>query len=55
MARNKILLGVSSCLLGERVRWDGNHKHDHYITDCLGQYVEWVPVCPEAEIGMHAS
>lgn len=48
----KIRVGVSSCLLGERVRWDGNHKHDHYLTDILGPYVEWVPVCPEVEAGM---
>lgn len=52
MPNTKIKIGISSCLLGEQVRWDGNHKHDHYLTDCLGKYVEWVPVCPEMEIGM---
>ncbi len=45
-------LGVSSCLLGEKVRWDGNHKRDGYLVDILGTHVEWVPVCPEMESGM---
>jgi uncharacterized protein YbgA (DUF1722 family)/uncharacterized protein YbbK (DUF523 family) len=45
-------LGVSSCLLGEEVRFDGGHKHDRFLTDLLGRYVEWVPVCPELEVGM---
>lgn len=48
----KIRLGVSTCLLGEKVRYDGGHKHDRFITDTLGQYVEYVPVCPEVECGM---
>ena len=47
-----IKLGVSSCLLGERVRYDGGHKHDRYITDILGKYFTFVPVCPEVECGM---
>lgn len=47
-----IRLGVSTCLLGENVRYDGGHKHDRYLTGTLGQYVEWVPVCPEVEIGL---
>ncbi len=45
-------LGISSCLLGEQVRFDGGHKHDRFLTDVLGPYVEWVPVCPEVEMGM---
>jgi uncharacterized protein YbgA (DUF1722 family)/uncharacterized protein YbbK (DUF523 family) len=45
-------LGVSSCLLGERVRFDGGHKLDRYLTGTLGQFFEWVPVCPEVEIGL---
>lgn len=45
-------LGVSACLLGEKVRYDGGHKLDHYLTETLGAYVDWVPVCPEAEIGL---
>jgi uncharacterized protein YbgA (DUF1722 family)/uncharacterized protein YbbK (DUF523 family) len=44
-------LGVSSCLLGERVRWDRGHKLDHFIVDTLGPFVEFVPVCPEVEAG----
>jgi uncharacterized protein YbgA (DUF1722 family)/uncharacterized protein YbbK (DUF523 family) len=39
--------------LGERVRYDGGHKHDRYVTGVLGQFVdEWVPVCPEVECGL---
>ena len=45
-------LGVSSCLLGQEVRFDGGHKHDRFLTEGLGAYVEWVPVCPEVEAGM---
>ena len=45
-------LGVSSCVLGAAVRSDGGHKHDRFLTDVLGRYVEWVPVCPEVEIGL---
>ncbi len=43
-------LGVSSCLLGHTVRYDGGHKLDRYLADTLGQFVEWVPVCPEVEM-----
>jgi uncharacterized protein YbbK (DUF523 family) len=45
-------LGVSRCLLGDRVRYDGGHKHNQLVTEVLGQYVEWVPVCPEVEAGL---
>jgi uncharacterized protein YbgA (DUF1722 family)/uncharacterized protein YbbK (DUF523 family) len=48
----KIRLGISSCLLGEKVRYDGSHKLDHFLRDSLGKYVDWVPVCPEVEIGL---
>lgn len=48
----KIRLGVSSCLLGQRVRYDGNHKRDVYINDALGRHFEFVPVCPEVAIGL---
>lgn len=48
----KIRLGVSSCLLGEKVRFDGSHKHDRFLTETLGRYVEYVPVCPEVELGL---
>jgi uncharacterized protein YbgA (DUF1722 family)/uncharacterized protein YbbK (DUF523 family) len=47
-----INLGVSSCLLGEHVRYDGGHKHDRYITDTLGRYFTFVSVCPEVGCGM---
>ena len=45
-------IGVSACLLGEEVRYNGGHKRDAFLTDVLGKYVEWVPVCPEVEIGL---
>jgi uncharacterized protein YbgA (DUF1722 family)/uncharacterized protein YbbK (DUF523 family) len=48
----KIKIGISSCLLGEKVRYDGGHRHDQYVTDTLGTYFEWVPVCPEVEYGL---
>ncbi|HEY7746996.1 MAG TPA: DUF523 and DUF1722 domain-containing protein [Desulfuromonadales bacterium] len=48
----KIRMGISSCLLGEKVRYDGGHKLDHFLRDTLGQYVEYVPVCPEVEMGL---
>jgi uncharacterized protein YbgA (DUF1722 family)/uncharacterized protein YbbK (DUF523 family) len=47
-----IKLGVSQCLLGDQVRYDGGHKHDRFITNTLGQYVTFVPVCPEVECGL---
>ncbi|MEW6260995.1 MAG: DUF523 and DUF1722 domain-containing protein, partial [Thermodesulfobacteriota bacterium] len=48
----KIRLGISTCLLGQNVRYDGGHKHDPYLTKTLGVYVDYVPVCPEVECGM---
>ena len=45
-------IGVSACLLGERVRYDGGEKRDAWLTDVLGRRVEWVPVCPEVEAGL---
>jgi len=48
----KIKIGISSCLLGEKVRYDGGHKLDLYIKETLGQYFEWVSVCPEVEYGL---
>jgi uncharacterized protein YbgA (DUF1722 family)/uncharacterized protein YbbK (DUF523 family) len=47
-----IRLGISRCLLGENVRYDGGHKHDPFLTRTLGEYVEYVPVCPEVECGL---
>jgi len=49
---DKIRLGISACLLGEKVRYDGGHKLDHFIRDTLGQWVEFIPVCPEVECGL---
>jgi uncharacterized protein YbgA (DUF1722 family)/uncharacterized protein YbbK (DUF523 family) len=48
----KIKLGISACLLGDKVRFDGGHKLDRFITETLGQFVEFVPVCPEVECGL---
>jgi len=48
----QLKIGVSACLLGEKVRYDGGHKHDRYITDTLGKFFTFVPVCPEVECGM---
>ena len=48
----KIKLGVSACLLGHEVRYDGGHKLNHFIRDILGQFADFVPVCPENECGM---
>jgi uncharacterized protein YbgA (DUF1722 family)/uncharacterized protein YbbK (DUF523 family) len=47
-----IRLGISTCLLGQQVRYDGGHQLDRYLVDTLGRYVEWVPVCPEVEVGL---
>ncbi|HYC57301.1 MAG TPA: DUF523 and DUF1722 domain-containing protein [Candidatus Binatia bacterium] len=52
MSEREILVGVSTCLLGEHVRYDAGHKHDRYITGVLGRYFRLVPVCPEMEAGM---
>jgi uncharacterized protein YbgA (DUF1722 family)/uncharacterized protein YbbK (DUF523 family) len=49
---NRITIGVSSCLLGEQVRYDGGHKHDRYITDTLGRWFHFIPVCPEVGCGL---
>lgn len=48
----RLRIGISSCLLGEKVRFDGGHKHDSLLTEVLGRFFEWVPVCPEVEIGL---
>ena len=47
-----VLVGVSACLLGQRVRWDGGHKSDAFLIGTLGPHVQWVPVCPEVEVGL---
>ncbi len=48
----RLRLGISTCLLGENVRYNGGHQYDPYLVETLGQYVEWVPVCPEVETGL---
>jgi len=45
-------VGISACLLGQRVRYDGGHKRSPRITGTLGRIFEWVPVCPEVELGL---
>ena len=52
MARDTIRIGVSSCLLGNPVRYNGGHQHDRYITDTLGRFFDFLPVCPEVECGL---
>lgn len=52
MTNDKILLGISSCLLGNKVRYDGGHKYDSWLVETLGPWVDWVPVCPEVECGL---
>ena len=47
----RVRLGISSCLLGNAVRWNSGHKMDRYLTRTLGQFVDYVPVCPEVEAG----
>lgn len=48
----KIRLGISACLLGRNVRYDGGHQLDRYLRDTLGRFVDYVPVCPEVEMGL---
>ena len=52
MELTPVRIGISACLLGEEVRYDGGHKLDTFLTDILGPHVQWVPVCPEVEVGM---
>ena len=51
MMEKNFRIGISSCLLGNEVRWNSGHKLDKYLTRTLGQFVEYVPVCPEVEAG----
>jgi uncharacterized protein YbgA (DUF1722 family)/uncharacterized protein YbbK (DUF523 family) len=52
MSDERIPLGISTCLLGENVRYNGGHKLDRYLKDTLGRFVRWIPVCPEVECGL---
>jgi uncharacterized protein YbbK (DUF523 family) len=47
-----VRIGISSCLLGEKVRFDGGHRLDRFLKDTLGQHVDYFPVCPEVECGL---
>lgn len=49
---NPVRIGISACLTGEKVRYDGSHKRDPFLMETLGRFVEFVPVCPEAECGL---
>ena len=50
--KGTLKIGVSMCLLGAKVRFDGQHKRDSFLMDVLAPYVQWIPVCPEVEAGM---
>lgn len=52
MTNHKIKVGISSCILGNSVRYDGGHQLDRYLRDTLGRYFEYIPVCPEVECGL---
>ena len=52
MTQEKIIIGISECLLGMKVRFDGGHKHDRYITDTLGSYFKFQSYCPEVAVGL---
>lgn len=51
-ANDEIRIGISTCLLGESVRYDGGHKHDAFLTETVGKFVRFVSVCPEVEMGL---
>ena len=48
----RVRLGISACLMGQPVRYDGGHKRNDFLLDALGAFVDWVPVCPEMAIGL---
>jgi uncharacterized protein YbgA (DUF1722 family)/uncharacterized protein YbbK (DUF523 family) len=52
LAKSRPVIGVSECLMGKEVRFNGGHKRSRYITDVLAQYFDFVPLCPEVAIGM---
>jgi uncharacterized protein YbgA (DUF1722 family)/uncharacterized protein YbbK (DUF523 family) len=51
-ALDRVRIGISACLLGSEVRFDGGHKRDAFLAETFGRHVEWVPVCPEVELGL---
>lgn len=48
----RLRIGISQCLLGDPVRYDGGHKRDALLADTVSRQIEWVPVCPEVEAGL---
>ncbi len=52
ISQTKPRLGISACLLGQKVRFDGGHKREPFLTELFGKFVEWMPICPEVEVGM---
>ena len=52
LSTDPIRIGISACLLGQQVRFDGGHKRDSFLVDTFGRFVEWVPMCPEVELGL---
>ena len=52
MTATPLRLGISRCLLGDEVRFDGGHKRDQFLTEVFGRHVEWLPICPEVEAGL---
>ncbi|MEM7235775.1 MAG: DUF523 and DUF1722 domain-containing protein, partial [Planctomycetota bacterium] len=51
-AHEEIRIGISACLLGDKVRFDGGHKRDGFLTSTVSEFVDFVPVCPEVDIGL---
>ena len=49
---SRVTIGISSCLLGENVRYDGGHKRDRFVTGELSHYMDFLPLCPELGSGM---
>ena len=47
-----LIIGISSCLLGESLRYDGSHKRNSLLLETFGNWVQWLPICPEVEVGM---
>ncbi|MBI4169017.1 MAG: DUF523 domain-containing protein [Acidobacteria bacterium] len=51
-SRRRVRVGISACLIGQKVRYDGGHKRDRLLMETLGRRFEWVPICPEVEMGL---
>ena len=48
----RLKVGISACLLGQKVRYDGGHKSDDFLVGTLSRFVRYVPICPEVELGL---